>query len=152
MSRSFSTIFSLKFKPTYSVGSWLIGWRDLALFGNFLKWTHCCQSGIFLGFQFRTRSQVFIFMKITGTLNTFILIQRTFTQNKFWNKNKISFFWGPPKWAKLFLTYSKENYCFSFCSFFYNDDIPPWHRHKNHKLFFADFSVTLKIFWGPAPS
>ena len=137
MSRSFSSIFSLKFKPTYSVGSWLIGWRDLALFGDFLKWKHCCQSGIFLGFQFRTRSKVFIFMKITGTLNTFILIQRTFTQNKFWNKNKISFFKAPQNGQNCFwLIQRKTRYCFSFCSFFYNDDIPPWHRHTNHKNFF----------------
>ena len=56
---------------------YIIGWSDIALLDDFIKWALCCRSGIFVLVQYL--KMIFLFT------DSFILFQRTIAKKKIWN-------------------------------------------------------------------
>ena len=86
-------------------------------FGIFEKWTHCCRSGIFLWVNSK-KSAKFSFSKNHRELKNeyffenvqipSFISKNTGQKIKFEIKIFKTFYFGPPKWAKWFLTWAKE--------------------------------------------
>ena len=120
--------------------------EGFSFFCDFRKWTYCCWLVIFLWVQFQKIRKYIIFAWPSFHYQKIILLQRKIAKKKIWEKiSFFQFYFRPPKWAKRFLTWSKEflnklrnKFCFR-CNL---------HKCKIKKYFFAYFRVTGKIVSG----
>ena len=111
--------------------------EGFSFFCDFRKWTYCCWLVIFLWVQFQKIRKYIIFAWPSFHYQKIILLQRKIAKKKIWEKiSFFQFYFRPPKWAKRFLTWSKEFLNKLRNKFFFRCNL---HKCKIKKYFFCLF-------------